>query len=100
MNLKLENYTSGATIVSAAGNVNHDEIVSLCIRNLEKQPNGTPAGISASQSWNPAISEHTHHQRPMELTQFYMGYLNTAGYRIKELGLMVKKSHKIFCCTV
>lgn len=71
---KLKNYTSNATIVSAAGNINHDDIVSLCKRHLENLPAGTPASTPASQSWSPATSEHKHHQRPMEQTQFYMGY--------------------------
>jgi len=71
---KRSHYLSGATIVSAAGNVEHDQIVELSEDLLSGLPSGTPHSSASPKGWRPAIAEYAHHQRPMEQTQFYMGY--------------------------
>lgn len=71
---KRSHYIADATIVSAAGNVDHDRIVELSGRLLGDLPTGTLPFNAPPQGWRPAVAEHAHHQRPMEQTQFYMGY--------------------------
>ncbi len=79
---KRSRYTANATIVSAAGNVDHDSIVDLCEKRLNGLPAGAIPGSVPPEGWLPAIAEQTHHQRPMEQTQFYMGYpIPSAGSR-------------------
>jgi predicted Zn-dependent peptidase len=71
---KRSQYVAGSTIVSAAGNVEHERVVELCERFLGGLPQGAVPASEAPDGWRPAVSEHVHHQRPMEQTQFYMGY--------------------------
>ncbi len=71
---KLAHYIASGTIVSAAGNVEHDRIVELAERLLRSLPNGTLPVRTPDAGWRPAVAEHNHHQRSMEQTQFYMGY--------------------------
>ena len=71
---KLSQYIANATIVSAAGNVEHDQIVEMSQRLLSSLPVGSIPLTPAEPGWQPAISEYAHNQRPMEQTQFYMGY--------------------------
>ncbi len=71
---KLSHYVSDATIVSAAGNVEHDRIVELSQRLLKGLPRGTVPCVAPDPGWQPAIAVPSHNQRPMEQTQFYMGY--------------------------
>lgn len=71
---KLSHYIASATIVSAAGNVEHDRIVELAERLLCGLPLGTLPVKTPEAGWRPSVAEHSHYQRPMEQTQFYMGY--------------------------
>ena len=71
---KLSNYIANATLVSAAGNVDHDRIVELTERLLSGLAVGTLPKNIPVEGWAPAVAEHNHYQRPMEQTQFYMGY--------------------------
>lgn len=71
---KRQQYCAAATVVSAAGNVDHNAIVALCEQHLNQLPGGTISSFSAVAEWCPAVAQHVHHQRPMEQTQFYMGY--------------------------
>lgn len=74
MEHKLSNYLANATIVSAAGNVEHDRIVDLAERLLCRLPTGPLPLISPEPGWCPSVAESAHYQRPMEQAQFYMGY--------------------------
>ncbi|MBT1070298.1 M16 family metallopeptidase [Pelotalea chapellei] len=74
MQHKKENYLAKATIVSAAGNVEHDEIVALADRLLSGLGTGELPRIAPGSTWSNALAENIHYQRPMEQTQFYMGY--------------------------
>jgi len=74
MDHKHLHYLANATIVSAAGNVDHDRIVALSERLLNGLPVGELPVKSPPEGWRPSMAEHIHHQRPMEQTQFYMGY--------------------------
>jgi predicted Zn-dependent peptidase len=74
MSHKLSNYVANATIVSAAGNVEHDQIVELTERLLCGLPVGNLPVIAAESGWRHSIAEQAHYQRPMEQIQFYMGY--------------------------
>jgi predicted Zn-dependent peptidase len=71
---KLSNYIANATMVAAAGNVDHDRIVELTKRLLSGLAMGTLPKNAPMEGWTPAVAEHAHYQRPMEQTQFYMGY--------------------------
>jgi predicted Zn-dependent peptidase len=71
---KRTHYTANDTIVSAAGNVDHDRIVELSRLLLSGLPAGGLPGSVPPEGWQPAIAEHNHTRRPMEQTQFYMGY--------------------------
>jgi predicted Zn-dependent peptidase len=71
---KLTNYIANATIVSAAGNVEHDYIVELSEKLLRDLPTGSIPQTAPQPGWRPAIAEHAHNRRPMEQTQFFMGY--------------------------
>ncbi len=82
MDHKRAHYLAGATIVSAAGNVDHDRIVALSERYLNSLPVGTLPASKPAEGWRPVTAEHVHHPRPMEQTQFYLGYpLPPAGNR-------------------
>lgn len=74
MEHKCTNYLANATIVSAAGNVDHDRIVDLAERLLCRLPIGSLTVNTPAPGWNPSVAESAHYQRPMEQTQFYMGY--------------------------
>lgn len=74
MEHKLSHYIADATIVSAAGNVEHDRIVELAERLLRDLPRGTLPLRAPEAGWQPAVAEQCHYQRPMEQAQFYMGY--------------------------
>lgn len=79
---KHSHYLANATIVSAAGNVCHEQIVELSERFLNGLLTGTLPVSRTPEDWRPAVTRHFHHQRPMEQTQFYMGYpLPHAGSR-------------------
>lgn len=71
---KKANYLAGATIVSAAGNVEHDEIVELAERLLGELPVADLSRRLPDVQWQYAVKENVHYQRSMEQTQFYMGY--------------------------
>jgi predicted Zn-dependent peptidase len=71
---KLSNYVANATIVSAAGNVEHDQIVELTERLLGGLQVGNLPVIAAEAGWRHGVAEQVHYQRPMEQVQFYMGY--------------------------
>lgn len=74
MEHKLRNYLSQATIVSVAGNVEHDEVVEQAARLLAELPTGTPNVKKPSEGYRVAVGENMHYQRAMEQTHFYMGY--------------------------
>jgi predicted Zn-dependent peptidase len=74
MDYKLSHYLANATIVSAAGNVEHDRIVDQAERLLRDLPVGNLAVKKPEPGWKLGIAEHAHYQRPMEQTLFYMGY--------------------------
>ncbi|WP_129126352.1 M16 family metallopeptidase [Geomonas oryzae] len=74
MEHKLGNYLSNATIVSVAGNVEHDEVVEQAARLLAELPTGTPKVKKPSEGYRVAVGENVHYQRTMEQTHFYMGY--------------------------
>ncbi|MBJ6751289.1 M16 family metallopeptidase [Geomonas anaerohicana] len=74
MEHKLSNYLTNATIVSVAGNVDHDQIAEQAARLLGELPTGTPTGKKATSGYQVAIGQHVHYTRPMEQTHFYMGY--------------------------
>ena len=74
MGHKLSQYVAQATIVSAAGNVEHDRIVELAQRLLCELPGGSVPRITPEPGWQPSIGVYVHNPRPMEQTQFYMGY--------------------------
>lgn len=71
---KLSQYVTEATIVSAAGNVEHELIVDLAGRLLSDLPSGSVTQAQPEPGWSPAIAERAHYQRAMEQTQFFMGY--------------------------
>ena len=74
MEHKRANYLAGSTIVAAAGNVEHNEIVQLAERLLRDLPQGVITPVQAGSGWRASVGEHVHHHRPMEQTQYYMGY--------------------------
>ncbi|BCS52557.1 pitrilysin family protein [Geobacter sp. SVR] len=74
MSHKLSHYLAHATIVSAAGNLEHDRIVDLTERLLGGLPTGRLPVTVPEPGWSPATADHLHYQRQMEQTQFYMGY--------------------------
>lgn len=74
MEYKLSNYIANGTIVSVAGNVEHDRIVDQAERVLRELPVGTLPSKKAEPDWRLAVAENAHYQRPMEQTLFYMGY--------------------------
>ena len=74
MEYKLSHYLANATIVSAAGNVEHDRIVDQVERLFRGLPDGSLQVKKPEPGWKLAVKEHTHYNRPMEQTLFYMGY--------------------------
>ena len=81
---KRANYLANATIVSAAGNVDHEQIVALSATLLDSLATGDLAANRPPEGWQAAVAQRVHHQRPMEQIQFYMGYPippATSGYR-------------------
>lgn len=74
MDHKHAHYLSDATIVSAAGNVEHDRIVDQAERLLRGLPAGSIQARKPVSGWKPAVAENAHYRRPMEQTLFYMGY--------------------------
>jgi len=74
MEYKLSNYLANATIVSVAGNVEHDRIVDQAERLFRGLPIGTLAVNKPGPGWKLGIAENVHYHRPMEQTLFYMGY--------------------------
>ena len=74
MDHKLANYLTNATIVSVAGNVEHDRVVDLAARLLEPLPTGSPRVKKSAPGHRTAVGENVHYQRAMEQTHFYMGY--------------------------
>ncbi|MBJ6799379.1 M16 family metallopeptidase [Geomonas propionica] len=71
---KRANYLTGATIVSVAGNVDHDQIADQAARLLGELPTGQPQGKKAAADYQVSVGQHVHYTRPMEQTHFYMGY--------------------------
>ena len=71
---KLSHYLANATIVSAAGNVEHDRIVDQVERLFRGLAAGTLPVKKPEPGWQLAVKEHAHYNRPMEQTLFYMGY--------------------------
>ncbi|MBC7961378.1 MAG: insulinase family protein [Steroidobacteraceae bacterium] len=74
MEHKLSHYIANATIVAAAGNVEHGRIVELAERLLCRLPEGQLSENKPEPGWRPAVAENAHYRRPMEQTQFFMGY--------------------------
>ena len=74
MEHKLQNYLSHATIVSVAGNVEHEQVVEQAARLLAELPGGTPNGKKPAEGYRVAVGQNVHYQRAMEQTHFYMGY--------------------------
>ncbi len=74
MEHKHANYLADATIVSAAGNVEHDRIVDQVDRLFRELPSGSVKVKKPEPGWKLAVAEHAHYPRPMEQTLFYMGY--------------------------
>ncbi|WP_224982773.1 M16 family metallopeptidase [Geomonas agri] len=74
MEHKRANYLTNATIVSVAGNVDHDQIAEQAARLLGELPTGTPRGKKGAADYRVAVGQHVHYTRPMEQTHFYMGY--------------------------
>ncbi|HBG07612.1 MAG: peptidase M16 [Geobacteraceae bacterium GWC2_58_44] len=71
---KLSNYVANATIISVAGNVEHDRIVDQAERLFRGLPVGTLPVMKPEPGWKLSIAENAHYHRPMEQTLFYMGY--------------------------
>ena len=71
---KLTNYVANATIVTVAGNVEHDRIVEQTDRLLRDLPTGTLPVKKPQPGWRLSIAQNAHYHRPMEQTLFYMGY--------------------------
>lgn len=71
---KHAHYVANATIVSAAGDLEHERVVELSGHYLNSLPSGALPVSAAPRKWSPGVAEHVHHQRPMEQTQFFMGY--------------------------
>ncbi|HJV35043.1 pitrilysin family protein [Geomonas sp.] len=71
---KYANYLADATIVSVAGNVEHDRIADQVDKLLRTLPTGQPAVKKAAPGWLPGVAESAHYQRPMEQALIYMGY--------------------------
>ncbi len=67
-------YSASATIVSAAGNIDHDQLVKLSEQLLCTLPTTTTAASTIPEPWSHGGGSWNHHQRPMEQTQFYLGY--------------------------
>ena len=74
MDHKMSNYLAGSTIVSVAGNVEHERIVEQAERLLRGLPDGKIAAKQPDPKWQPGIKDHAHYHRPLEQTLFYMGY--------------------------
>ena len=71
---KLANYLANKTIVSVAGNVEHERIVDQVERLLGDMPKGSLPARTPAPGWKLSIAESSHNPRPMEQTLFYMGY--------------------------
>jgi predicted Zn-dependent peptidase len=71
---KLTHYVANATIVSVAGNVEHDRIVDQVERLFRGLPAGNIAVVKPEPGWKLSIGENAHYHRPLEQTLFYMGY--------------------------
>jgi predicted Zn-dependent peptidase len=71
---KRSHYLANATIVSAAGNVEHDRIVDQAERVLGGLPAGTLSIAQPTPGWKLAVAENAHYPRALEQTLFYMGY--------------------------
>jgi predicted Zn-dependent peptidase len=71
---KFTNYLSDATIVSVAGNVEHNMIADQVDKLLRTLPAGRPSVKKAEAGWVPGVAENSHYQRPMEQALIYMGY--------------------------
>jgi predicted Zn-dependent peptidase len=74
MDHKMSNYLAGSTIVSVAGNVEHERIVEQVERLLRGLPEGKISPKQVDPAWTPGIADHAHYHRPLEQTLFYMGY--------------------------
>lgn len=74
MEHKRSNYLTDATIVSVAGNVEHDRMVDQVARLLGELPTGRPQGKKAAEDYRVLTGQNVHYTRPMEQTHFYMGY--------------------------
>ncbi len=75
-------YCTHDTIVSAAGNVDHNQLVELSQQLLCSLPARKNPERTLSEQWSPAAGTRQHHQRPMEQIQLYLGYpLPPAGSR-------------------
>lgn len=71
---KLSNYLANATIVSVAGNVEHERIVDQVDRLFRELPSGALPVKSPEPGWKLSIAQNAHYHRPLEQTLFYMGY--------------------------
>ena len=74
MEYKHAHYLANATIVSVAGNVEHDLVVEQAERLLGSLPSGNLSVKKPEDGWKISVAENAHYQRGMEQTLFYMGY--------------------------
>ena len=74
MEYKQSHYLANATIVSAAGNVEHERIVDQAEQILRGLPQGAVEVAKPEPGWKLATAEYAHYQRSLEQTLFYMGY--------------------------
>jgi len=74
MQYKAAHYLANATIVSVAGNVEHDRMVDQAERVLGSLPSGTLPVNRPEPGWKLSIAESAHYERSMEQVLFYMGY--------------------------
>lgn len=74
MEYRYANYLAAGTIVSVAGNVEHDRVVEQAERVLRALPEGPIPRKKAEPGWQPGVAENAHYHRAMEQVLFYMGY--------------------------
>lgn len=74
MDYKVANYVANATIISVAGNVEHERIVDQAERLFRDLPVGTLTVPKPEPGWKIGIGQNVHSHRPLEQTLFYMGY--------------------------
>ncbi|HBA88813.1 MAG TPA: insulinase family protein [Geobacter sp.] len=74
MEHKQAHYLANATIVSVAGNIEHEQAVEQTERVLGALRAGTLPVNKPEPDWRIPVAQNAHYTRPMEQTLFYMGY--------------------------